>query len=59
MSRKKRQEKLSVLLAQSHSTRQRVLRTRHEHVRRARLWVLLLAIGAAATGLIGVLHEFL
>lgn len=59
MSRKKRQEKLSVLLAQSHSARQRVLRTRHEHVRRARLWVLLLAVAAAAAGLLGVLHEFL
>ena len=59
MSRKKRQEKLSVLLAQSRGGRRRVMRTRHEHVRRARLWVLVLAIGVAATGLVGVLHEFL
>ncbi len=58
MSRRKRQEKLAVLLAQSRGGRRRVLRTRHEHVRRARFWVLVLAIGAAATGLIGVLHEF-
>jgi len=60
MSCRRRQEKLAVLLAQTRgSGRRRVLRTRQEHVRRARRWVLVLVVGVAATGLLGVLHEFL
>jgi hypothetical protein len=59
MSRKRRQEKLAVLMAQSRRGGRRVRRTRHLRVRRARFWLLVLAVGGLGLAVLGVLHEFL